>query len=200
MWNKVKKSRDKLFFIRFKMPAIGKFRWYLVQVCHEYTDNPNEKEEANETAETTGKYQVWFQIRHHEDSKNMAVRFCRFWPEIREVRRDDSMGAIIPVAPGKAQAFVRRNRKAYTPYFEEVDLLRDGIVGPFDFQPATEKSRQRPNTIGTAEWKQLESQARQYEIATDDIDEIIPIRTNRLKKRRRKQKQQIYVETSKGKT
>lgn len=138
-----------------------------------------DKADADKAAEHFGLYHVRFFVRHHEDSKKMPIRFCRYWPEVREIRKDNTFGAIIPVGPAKVDGFLDRHRNAYAAYQEQVNLLRDGIVGPFDFQVANDSNRQRPNTIHPGDWKLLEESADKFEVSTNDLNEIIPLRRTR---------------------
>ncbi len=31
LWNKIQQSRDKLFIIRYKMPSMGRYKWYIAK-------------------------------------------------------------------------------------------------------------------------------------------------------------------------
>ena len=163
-------SHDKMFFIRFKMPSNTRYQWYVVQARPENSD-PDETKKS-------GKYLVRWFIRHPDDSKNKTLKECRYWPEVHSLRKDGSMGPIVPVRPAKIDGFLETRQHAFAAYEDKVDLLRDGIVGPFDLQKHIQ-NKTNEHTIAAEQWDLLESRGHQFGVDTSNIGDVSPLQTSR---------------------
>ena len=168
MFADINKSKDKLFFIRHRVHSTGKHKWYLVQVRLEDTDPTR--------AKSDGIYQVRFQIRHQQDSNYRLQRQCRHWPETHRLRQDNSFAAIQLVRPDKVEAYLRRNQHSHAAYDLEVNLAKDGIIGPFDFMPAGATTNQETTIVPSYCWDGLLAAQRTYGIDASDINEVVPLR------------------------
>jgi hypothetical protein len=94
----VRKSKDKLFIIRWARPGYQLSGWYLVQVDDQETNWRQAKDE--------GIYHVRFFVRALADSRRFKVWDCRYWPELHEIKRDGvTMGPMIPTKPSKVDKY-----------------------------------------------------------------------------------------------
>jgi hypothetical protein len=87
-----------------------------------------------EAARKRGRYHVLYYIRALADSKKFKGRYCNYWPEIHEFRRDgESMGAMVPTRPNKVMRLLETKPDRYMWYQDTIDLFSARIYGPFDF-------------------------------------------------------------------
>jgi hypothetical protein len=156
-----------MFFIRHKIDTTNTHRWYIVQARLQDDDTQTTRDE--------GKYTVWFYIREQSNSKTREQRNCRYWPEIHQLRPNGTMGQIVSVRPGRAEATLRDRPDRYKAYQETINLCQDALVGPFDF--AVPKYYQNEaNRIAFEEWEELKTAAQTIDLDVGDIEEIVPLR------------------------
>jgi hypothetical protein len=53
----------------------------------------------------------------------------------------------------------------------EINLIEDGLVGPFDFTNIKDKT----HYVGKHQWKDLELAAKKHSVDVSDINMIIPL-------------------------
>lgn len=125
LYQKLSDSRDKLMIIKLRTEPKVKHDWYVVQVDWDNCDELKAKQQ--------GIYMARWLIPHHSDSKTRKLAFCRFWPEIHELLPNGDLGPVMRmVSPPKATDEYLKSQN-WDFYEWEVDLLRDGLVGPFDY-------------------------------------------------------------------
>ena len=167
LYKRICKSRDKLFFIKYKADTTNVHRWYVVQA--------KLQEDDKEQTRNEGIYTVWFYIREHQNSKSRTIRNCRFWPEVHQTRPNGMLGPIVPIRAGRVQTIIQEQPHKYKIYEHSVNLCTNTLVGPFDF--AVPKHYQNEaNRIAFEEWEDLKTAAAQHNIDVSDIEEIIPLR------------------------
>ncbi len=136
MWNKIQKSKNKLFIIRYKMPSMGRYKWYIAQEVGSSIEDAQERQEVEAKAKKEGIYRVHFQIRYFQDSATKPLKRCRYWPEEVHLMKDgDRWGPIVPVAPSKVESLIKKGK--HRAYDDKIDLMSDSITGPFNFAKAT---------------------------------------------------------------
>ena len=167
LYKRIRKSRDKLFFIKHVIDTTNTTRWYVVQAKLHDDDTESTRNE--------GKYTVWFYIREHTNSKNRQLRNCRYWPEIHQVKPNGTLGPIVPIRPGRAEAILQEQANKYRVYQQVINLLDDGLVGPFDFA-IPNHYQQEANRIAFEEWEDLKSEAVRHALDVSNIEEVIPLR------------------------
>ena len=167
LYKRIRKSRDKLFFIKHVIDTTNTVRWYVVQAKLHDDDT--------ESTRNDGKYTVWFYIREHTNSKNRQLRNCRYWPEIHQVKSNGTLGQIVPIRPGRADTVPAEQASKYRVYQQVINLLDDGLVGPFDFA-VPNHYQQEANRIAFEEWEDLKSEAAKHALHVSDIEEVIPLR------------------------
>ena len=153
LYKSIRISRDKIFFIKHKIDTTNTWRWYVVQVKLDDDDK--------EITRNEGKYRVWFYIREHANSKSRQLRNCRYWPEVHKLRLNGMLGKIIPVRPGRVETVSREQSHRYKVYEHTVDLLKDALVGPFDFA-VPRHYQNESHRIAFEEWEDLKSAAQQH--------------------------------------
>ena len=89
--------------------------WCVVQVDLDETDPVN--------AKILGEYHCRFLTAHTTNATLFTRRECRYWPELREVRKDGSLGRYICVSPSKAIDFV--NRIPHTKWLGDIIKLAE---------------------------------------------------------------------------
>jgi hypothetical protein len=142
-------------------------RWYVVQ-AKLYDDD-------TETTRNEGKYTVWFYILEQANSKIRQLRNCRYWPEIHQVKPNGALGPIGPIRPGRAETILEEQANKYRVYQQVINLLDNGLVGPFDFA-IPNHYQQEANRIAFEKWEDLKSEAAKHALDVSDIVEVIPLR------------------------
>jgi hypothetical protein len=162
LWRSIKKSRDKLFFIRRLEPGKTTADWHLVQVDLDETDPIQAKK--------IGQYHVRYYIRHHQQAKTKPIRECKQWPLIREMKGEE-FGAIIMVRPEKVGEVLAKRPHTRNWYQEGVNLAEDALVGPFDFATIN-GDRHR---VALEHWNKLVTRAKDFEADASDVTAITPL-------------------------
>ena len=163
----IRKSRDKLFFIKHIIDTTNTPRWYVVQA--------QLKDDEDTTTRDEGNYKVRFYIREHANSKTRQLRNCRYWPEIHELRPNGMLGKIAPIRPGKVEKVLEDQAHKFRAYEDTINLCENTLVGPFNFALPRDYQNEA-NRIEFEQWEDLKIAAADHGIDTSDIEEIIPLR------------------------
>ena len=156
-----------MFFIKHIIDSTQTMRWYVVQAKLDDDDDEATRDEGN--------YRVWFYIREHANSKSRQLRNCRYWPEVHQLRPNGTLGPVVPIRPGRVDATLQQQPNKYKVYEQTINLLEHALVGPFDFA-VPRHYQNEPHRIAFEEWEDLKSAAKQYNLDTTNIEEIIPLR------------------------
>ena len=167
LYNKLQWDVDKLHFIRRKRGTSPDAFWILGQVSMDDTDP--------EMAKELGFYKVFKYVRHPDDAAVRPVKDCRFWPEVREKLSDGRLGKLVLVKPQKFQRFLQERGEAYSAVLVEVNLLEDGIVGPFNFMQKKDNNEKELHRIAPQRWRQLKRMAPGWGVDVQDVDQRIPL-------------------------
>ena len=167
LYKQIRKSRDKLFFIRHTIDTTNTQRWYVVQVQLQDDDRITTRDE--------GEYNVRFYIREQANSKERQQRNCRYWPEIHEIKHNGALGKIIPIRPGRVDRILQEQQNRLAAYEQTVNLLDKALVGPFDFAIPRDYQNES-NRIEFERWEDLKIAATGHDMDTSDIEDIIPLR------------------------
>ena len=97
-------------------------------------------------------YQFWWYVRHHEDCTHNRTMECSFWPEIREMNQDVTLGKMLPVIPLKVNGFLQRYQ-TYVWYQYYISLGEHRLVGPIQFGTTGRNKLKHPNIIDKKQWK-----------------------------------------------
>lgn len=163
---RIRTSRDKMVIIQHQPTGMQTRKWFVAQV---------RMKSSEEEADTeNGIYTLRFFIRHAKDSATRAQRSCRYWPEVRYLRHDGTMGPIAMVRPAKADGMLRDNARKYVALEEEIDLDQHLLVGPFDFANPREYDNQA-HRIPDDCWIDLMHRATDRGINTNDVNQILPL-------------------------
>ena len=160
LWHATRTSTDRLFFIAYAPPGFSSPQWYLVQVDLTQTDP--------QRAQSRGVYHLRWWIAHHTDAATAAPVDCRYWPEIRELRDDGTMGSRVPLRPYKGDATLAKNPHLGW-YQLRLELPALNIHGPFNFTPRQHKASVQCHCIGDHDWVQLEQRGPERQMSTDNI-------------------------------
>ena len=93
----IENSNKKIFFIKHRDTGSEQAKWYLVQVDMDQSDPV--------TIKYYRVYRCQWYIRHHEDCTKRPITECCFWPEIREIHQDSTLGNMWPVRPLRVNDF-----------------------------------------------------------------------------------------------
>jgi len=167
LYKLTRKSRDKLFFIKYTIDTTNIPRGYLVQAKLQDDDSTTTRNE--------GMYTVWFYIREQSNSKTRQQRNCRYWPEVHQVRPNGRLGQITPIRPGKVETTLKEHPDKYQVYTQTIDLCENAMVGPFDFA-VPKHYQQESNRIAFEDWEELKTAAKRHNVDVSDIEDTIPLR------------------------
>jgi hypothetical protein len=168
LWETIKKSKDKLFFIARRKAGQELGEWFTVQV---------DEEETNDTkARKYGEYHVRYYIKNYTESKKRLTRNCQFWPLLHELEPTGWLGPMIQVRPNKVEEWLETKAEKYIWYQDTINLATDMIYGPFDFDK--EKMHHIPETA----WKELLDKAEEYQIDATDVNEVKQLHDQKRKK------------------
>ena len=167
LYQRITKSRDRMFFIRYTIDTTNTPRWFVVQA--RLTDDDPEK------TRNEGTYTVRFFIREHSNSKTRQQRNCRYWPEIHQLRPNGTLGPIVPIRPGRAETVLKEQPHKYRAYEQHINLCDTALVGPFNFA-VPNHYQQEGHRIAFEEWEELKMAAEQHNLDVSDIEEIVPLR------------------------
>ena len=105
-------------------------------------------------AKRLGEYQCNFLVAHSGDSARYNTRACRYWPELRHVKDDGSLGKQIEVAPNKAASFLTRN-PATVQFSDRICLSENRIAGPFNFGRRSNSGNKSHGFLPDEAWEEL---------------------------------------------
>jgi hypothetical protein len=160
LWYETERSKDKLFLTARTREGFKRKSWHVVQVSLEDTDM--------EAARKHGRYHVLYYIRALADSKKFKGRYCNYWPEIHEFRRDgESMGAMVPTRPNKVMRLLETKPDRYMWYQDTIDLFSARNYGPFDFV--------EDHKIREAAWNVLLDRADTLHIYINNVLKVKPL-------------------------
>ena len=154
---------DTLFIIRRRMTLSGPWSWFVVEVLIEESD----PDEARQLAY----YKVRKLRPHPDDCKVKEIKSCRFWPEIHETRRDGSAGRLMLVKPQKVKSFLSQRGSGFQPTDWEVNLIEDGLVGPFPYVTKSSQPEGTDHMIPNWVWKRLRDAGANHGIDTDTVNQ-----------------------------
>ena len=120
---------------------------------------------------------IW-QVREAIDSKKLPQNKCRYWPEIHVVKRNGDMGKMVQVKPKNVKKYMsKRQREKLIFYEDELDILRHKIVGPFGFQPPSDKNR--AHTVAERYWDQLVVLGPLFGVDVSTVTSVVPLHYRR---------------------
>jgi hypothetical protein len=118
-----------------------------------------------------GQYHVRYYIQHrHQQVKPRAIRECKQWPLIREMKGEE-FRAIIMVRPEKVEEVIAKRPHTRNWYQEGTNLAEDALVGLFDFTTIG-KDRHK---VALEYWIKLVTASKDYEVDARDVMAITPL-------------------------
>jgi hypothetical protein len=163
LYRKIESSQDKVFIIKYQATGTTLPGWYVVQADLDETDPVN--------AKILGEYHCRFLTAHATDASLLTQRECRYWPELRETRRDGSLGRYVCVAPAKANGYVQR--VPHTIWFgDQISLAENRMAGPFNLTSKERKGRTIRHCIPDEAWKEFEEVAPLRGVDSSTLNEL----------------------------
>lgn len=163
------KSRDKLMFIWYQQPTTSIKKWYLVEVYL-----PTGKDQ--QTFYNTGMARLRWFIREANDSQTKVVEHCRYWPEIHELKKNNTLGKILQVRPNHVSAFLNKRKKTKHARYElDLDVTKHLLHGPFNFAKPSEVNNVH-NRVHDRDWEALRRTAPRLRVDISDQGGVIPLR------------------------
>jgi hypothetical protein len=125
-----------------------------------------DEDETNwRAAKSEGLYHVRHWVRCYAESLKKKVKECNYWPEIKELKADDSWGKIIPTRPEKVrELMVKKPQKAIW-YQDTINLFLLKLYGPFDFENGYH--------IPKAVWKHLMAVAEDEQVYVGNVNRTV---------------------------
>lgn len=160
LWQQIRASKDKLFIIKDKDAVDPLFTWYVVQVDLD--------ESVEQKARSLGEYHVRWFIPNQQEATKTITKKCAYWPWVKELKPDGNFGATIACRPKKAEALLRKRPYSYGWYQKTINLVEQGVYGPFDFEARYK--------IPEAAWTTLEAKADEEDIQIDNLHKVAPLR------------------------
>jgi hypothetical protein len=169
-YKKVQDSQDKLFFVSWQpkeTPSVHELR--VAQVVWDECDPIATRQQ--------GLYVVrWWSPRPRDQATlSRSLVDCQFWPELRLLRADGSIGDKFLCKPDKVKIVLQDTDTKIWPTFL-VPLLEIRVVGPFDFcqrrfamQGPRNQARSEPYHIAPVYWEQLEQRAPLFNLDVSHI-------------------------------
>jgi hypothetical protein len=169
-YKKVQDSQDKLFFVLWQpkeTPSVHELR--VAQVVWDECDPIATRQQ--------GLYVVrWWSPRPRDQATlSRSLVDCQFWPELRLLRADGSIGDKFLCKPDKVKIVLQDTDTKIWPTFL-VPLVEIRVVGPFDFcqrrfamQGPRNQARSEPYHIAPVYWEQLEQRAPLFNLDVSHI-------------------------------
>jgi uncharacterized protein (DUF2461 family) len=110
-----------------------------------------------------GRYRVLEWRPKEDDALKRLRRNCRYIPDIVNPR----IRRRLKVRPEKANATIKRAPQGFEWVQNDIDLRKQGLVGPFEFV--------KQHQISRAVWRTFTTQAEEQGIDTHPLDAIEPI-------------------------
>ena len=101
-----------------------------------------------------------------------TTRACRYWPEIRQVKVEGSLGVQIEVAPNKAASFLARN-PATVQFSDQISLSENRITGPFNFEKRSATGNASRGVVPNEAWEELEEDCPKRGVDVSNLNGII---------------------------
>jgi hypothetical protein len=159
LYRKVQDSQDKLFFVTWQPEEARGPELRVAQVCWEECDPISTRQH--------GLYVVkwWCPRPRDQDTLQRALVDCQFWPELRKVRADGSIGDPFVCRPDKVKSILQDSSTKVWPSVV-IPLAEIRVAGPFDFfkrrftmQGPKNQVTSEPNHIAPVFWEQVEQRA-----------------------------------------
>ena len=158
-------SSDRMFFVSWVVDNVPTFR--LAQVDINATDPIQAKD--------FGVYRVRWWRQHHEDAKTRSLVDSRFWPDVRKLKADGTLGASHPQRPDKAERTLAKDPTLVW-QSDDIPLAEYLLVGPFDLSKRrmglygpSRHAVSEDSHIDDVYWVQLECRAPAFDISVDHI-------------------------------
>jgi hypothetical protein len=176
LYDSLIKSKDKLVFIRHRMPANDPPHWHLVRIDMDATDP--------RLAKTMGTYVARWYAPHHTDRVNHPLTHCRFWPDVRtRASPSDPPTELVPISPSKVEQWLASQEGSLAVWItDNVNLATDLLVGPFDFIGTPTAHVKRPHNVSRKKfskyeqlvdldhWDALCTAGARHDVDTSDVD------------------------------
>ena len=166
LYEKVLKSKGKLFIIAQADEGNIQKTWHIVRVELEETEN--------QVAKETGRYHCLWYFKAPTPAAKFHSCNCPYWPLIKELDSAENYKAIIPLRPDRVDKAMEKNPNLRW-YQKGVNLLEDAVAGPFDFDPGYK--------VPPRQFKELVRVSSKKDIDASDVYAVVP---HKLHKRTRK--------------
>lgn len=164
LWNRISRSRDKLFLVAYTPRGGPCPKLYIVQVDLTQTEEGRVR--------LTGEYNARWWRPHHEDSRWRCISECRFWPDIWELCPDNTFGPGRAIKPAKAEATIRK-RSNLGWYQLPLNLAETMISGPFDFVRVPMRAGHEAHRVPASVWAELRRSALERNVDIAELD-VVP--------------------------
>ena len=155
LYDDIRNSRHKLFFIKEQQDGRPRPDWHLVQVDLDET--------SPQAATQFGVHHVRWCVKCCDDEQtHKPAQQCRFWPETHEIT-DGRFGARINIRPTKVQRYLGNKKGRHGWYQRPINLVEAKLVGPFDFAPVDSRAIST-HQIGEQHWNELASCSDQVDL------------------------------------
>ncbi|CAJ1952165.1 unnamed protein product [Cylindrotheca closterium] len=154
LYERTTQSKDKLYVIAHQDNTSGWNNWYVIQINMEET---NEK-----LARTKGQYHCkeWY-IPKLTTTKQGSPMTSPFWPLIKEFTDETTYGPTVPIRHSKVDQVLNKSPHKYAWFQKEVNIVEDGVYGPFDF----ERDYKIPDVV----WEKVREAATQMKLKVANI-------------------------------
>jgi hypothetical protein len=167
LFRKVYDSSDALFFVSYTTdPAVPPV-WRLGQI--------DKDDSSPSVAKQSGIYRVRWWSQQHDDAKSRSIVDSRFWPDVRKLRADGSIGQPYLVKPLKIGECLATDPTLRW-LADDFPLAECLIVGPIDFyqkrlglRGTKRRAISEANHVDNVYWQQLENRAHLFGIPTAAI-------------------------------
>jgi hypothetical protein len=181
----IKKSKDKILFIKFLPAGMMRPKWYAVQIDIEST------KEANPEYLKNSQYWCVFLMKHPQDA-NKSDEYARWWPDWYRYTTDKATGQIIYGQRVLIRPNVTPSKRTHVQWAELVDLSDSTntiLVEPFDFNSTETSTR---NTIAESKWKQLKKLCEEHSLIPPTLgsNQSVKINARNLIRKTRKRKKE----------
>ncbi|CAJ1964161.1 unnamed protein product [Cylindrotheca closterium] len=153
VYEQTTQTKDKLYVIAHQDDTSGWNNWYVIQINMEET---NEK-----LARTKGQYHCKWYIPKPTATKQGPPMTSPFWPLIKEFANETTYGPTVPIRPSKVDQVLKKSPHKYAWYQKEVNIVEDGVYGPFDF----ERDYKIPDVV----WEKVREAAPQMKLKVANI-------------------------------
>ena len=176
LFQQIRRSKHKLFFIKFTVDATSVPKWFLVQVDTDLTA------QLQQDPESTGVYYCSFLAKHPNDS-HKSDPDSRWWPDWYTYTYCNKSAEIIYGKRMLFQPHITPDSSKFILWATTINLSDPNVnlVGPFEFQPLTSHNRTR-NTVAFPHWSALQESCLSHHLTPPQF-------TNTIRRKPRKQPQ-----------